>query len=338
VAQTAPPPATPPSDESTVVARRAWTDLGASAPQPVRADAERRGTPAPTMRLRRHQRSVLGPLDSAAATLQQHAREALLGPALLLLPVAILNVVVSHLVYDEFSSFDDATVSLPEFVGGVDSATGVETVLAYLGILTGSLAVALAGGYLTVLVLRRASGLPVTIGTCARGLLRRLPALAVAWAIGHSWMVLGSLALVHLSSEDAAPLLVLVVPAVLLLVTFTLLVSPTIVAERTGPIRGLRRALRLARTRVGSMTAFVILSALLGAGLRLALTSLPQLVEQTGFITFGRWTWLVEGVAGQMAPLVVVPWIALATAHLYLQVRMDAEGLDLLLESERAFR
>jgi hypothetical protein len=288
------------------------------------------------MQLRRHQRPVLGPLDAAAATLQQHAREALLGPALLLLPVAILNVVVSHLVYDEFSSFDEATVSLPEFVGGVDSATGVETVLAAVGVLTGSLAVALAGGYLTVLVLRRASGLPVTIGTCARGLLRRLPGLAVAWAVGHSWMILGSLALVRLSSE-AAPLLVIVVPAALLLVTCTLLVSPTIVAERAGPLRGLRRALRLARTRFGSMVAFVVLSAMLGAGLRFALTSLPQLVEQTGFITFGTWTWLVEGVAGQMAPLVVVPWIALATAHLYLQVRMDAEGLDLLLESERSF-
>jgi hypothetical protein len=289
------------------------------------------------MRLHRHQRPVLGALDAAAATLQQNAREVLLGPALLLVPVAVLNVVVSDLVYDDFSSFDETVVSLPEFVGGVDSATGAETLLAFIAILTGSMAVALAGGYLTVLVLRRANGLPVTIGTCLRGTVRRLPALLVAWAIGHSWMVLASLGLVRLSAGDLAPFIVVVVPAVLFMVTFTALVSPAIVAERLGSLRALRRAFRLARTRLGAVLSFVIVSALLGGGLRAAITWMPQLVEQAGIATFGGSTWLVEGIAGQLAPLVVIPWIALASATLYLQIRMDAEGLDLIVESDRVF-
>jgi hypothetical protein len=318
------------------VAQSAWTDLGAAEPQPMRADV-RAARATPVMRLRRHQRPVLGPLDSAGATLQQHAREVLLGPALLLVPVAVLNLVVSNLVYDDFASFDDAAVSLPEFVGGVQSASGVETLLAYIGIVTGSLAVSLVGGYLTVLVLRQANGLPVTIGACLRGMLRRLPALLLAWAVGHSWFVLASLALVRLSAEDLAPLMLLAVPLGLFLVMSTALVSPVIVAERAGFVRGLRRSARLVRLRFGAVCGFVALSVLLGGGLRLMITWTPQLVEQSGILTFGRSSWLVEGVAGQLAPLVVAPWIALATANLYLQVRMDAEGMDLMVEGDRAF-
>ena len=318
------------------MAQPAWTELGAAEPQPVRAEV-RTGSRAPALRVRRHQRPVLGALDSAAAILQQNAREVLLGPALLLVPVAALNLVVSNLVFDDFGSFDDAVVSLPEFVGGVDSATGAETMLAYVAILTGSLAVAIAGGYLTVLVLRRASGLHVGVGTCLRAVVRRLPALTVAWAVGHSWMVLGSLALVRMPTSDIAPLLVLVVPVVVLLVAATALVSPTIVAERAGPLRGLSRGWRLVRLRFGAIVGFVVVSSVLGAALRAAITTMPQLVEQSGIITFAGSTWLVEGLAGQLAPLVVVPWIALATANLYLQVRMDAEGMDLIIDSEQAF-
>ena len=40
-------------------------------------------------------------------SLQRHAREVILGPALILVPVAVLNLVVSNLVFDDFSSFDD---------------------------------------------------------------------------------------------------------------------------------------------------------------------------------------------------------------------------------------
>ena len=318
------------------MAQSAWTELGAAEPQPVRADAH----PAPSthvMRFRRHQRPVLGPLDAAAATLQRNAREVLLGPALLLVPVAALNLIVSNLVYDDFASFDDAAVSLPEFVGGVESASGVETLLAYIGVLTGSLAVALVGGYTTVLVLRQANGLAVTIGACLRGLARRLPALLLAWVVGHAWIVLGAVGLVQLSGADMAPFLLLVVPLALFLVTFTALVSPVIVAERAGFVRGLRRSIRLVRLRFGAVFGFVLLSILLGGGLRAMITWTPQLLEDAGMITFAGSTWLAEGVAGQLAPLVVAPWIALATSKLYLQVRMDAEGMDLMVEGDRAF-
>jgi hypothetical protein len=313
-----------------------WTELGAPAPQPVKTDAAA-AAPRPTLRLRRHQRPILGALDTAGATLQRHAREALLGPGLLLVPLAILDVIVSNLVYDRFASFDDAVVSLPEFVGGVDSATGAETLLAYVAIVTASLATAVVGGYATVLVLRRSNGLPVTLRPCLAGTVRRLHVLVIAWVIGHVWMVLGSLVLVQLSAGDLAPLALLAAPIAAFLVIVTLSVSPVIVAERAGVFRALRRSARLVRLRPGSATGLVALSILLGGGLRALITWMPQMIEATGFLTFAGATWLAEGVAGQIAPLVVVPWIALATANLYLQVRMDAEGLDLLVESERIF-
>src|SRR5688500_15522257 len=87
--------------ETPGVASPAWTELGAAAPQPARRDGGSR-PPARALRLRRDHRPVLGSFDAAGALLQRHAREVLLGPALLLVPVAVLNVVVSNLVYDQF--------------------------------------------------------------------------------------------------------------------------------------------------------------------------------------------------------------------------------------------
>lgn len=277
---------------------------------------------------------MIGPFDAASTSFQRQAREAVLGSAVFIVPAVVLNVVVSNLVYSSFSSFDDVVVSVPELIGGVEAATGVETLLAFVSIVVNALAVALAGGFMAVLVTR--PGVP-GIGGALRSMAGRLPALVAAWMIGHSWLLLGSFVLVRMSAADLAGFAVLLVPAVAWLVSITLLVSPVIVVERLGPLTGLRRARQLVRRRSGAAFAFVALCLLIGGGLRLLIGALPQLVEATGLITFGRFAGVVEGIASQLSQLVVVPLVGLATAHFYLQTRMDREGMDLVIEADRAF-
>ena len=269
--------------------------------------------------------------------LQRHARDALLGSAVVAVPVVALNVVVSNLAFAHTDRFDEVIVSVPELVGGVDAATGAETMLAYVAMVGNSLAVALAGGFAAQMVLRRSAGLGTGIWSTWRPTLRHLPALAVAWLLGHAWALLMALVVVQMSSGDWVGVVVLGAPLVAWFTSLTVLVSPTIVVERIGPLAGLRRGVRLARRRAGLVFGFVVLCTLVAGGLRLAIGWLPDLLDATGLVTFGRFRNLADGVAAQLGQLVVVPLVGLATAVLYLQVRMDAEGIDLLVESETAF-
>lgn len=298
----------------------------------------RRKVVAETTRLRRHRRQILGAIDGGGVILQRCGRHALLGTAVFLVPVMLLDLIVANLAVDRFTSFDEAAVSVPQIIGGVDAAAGVETLLTTLALIAGSLAVALAGGVLALIAVRRSLGQPIRLSSCLRATVRASPSLLIGWVVGHAWFPIGAVVAAQTTTEEVVPFLVLMAPLVGWLVSVMLFVSPVAVIERLGPWRTMRRAVRLARSRLGTCFGFVVMSALIGGGLRLLLSSLPRLVEATGLFSFGRFGGLAEGVFGQLAILVTVPLIGLSTAMLYLQVRMDAEGIDLLLEVDRAFR
>src|SRR6185437_1281841 len=107
--------------------------------------------------------------------------------------------------------------------------------------------------------------------------------------------------------------------------------------EQTGALDGLRRAMRLARARLGACFGFVCAAGTVGLALRFGITFLPRLAESTGLVTFGSLGWLFEGVAGQLAQLLTIPLVALATAAFYVQLRVHTEGMDLVLAADRAF-
>ena len=287
--------------------------------------------------MKRHERPVLGPFDLASTVFQRHTREVVLGAAVFVVPAVVFNLVASRFVFARFSDFDQVAVSIPELIGGVEAATGAETLLAFLAVVINSLSVALAGGYLAAFTLRRSLNLDVSVRSVLSATAGRIPALLVAWLVGHSWLVLGSLALVKLSGGDLAVFAVFAAPLGLWLMTLTLLASPVIVIERLGPIAGLRRAARLARRPAGPAWSVVVLGVVIGGGLRVLIGGLPQLLEATGLLTFGRFGPMLEGVASQMSQLVTVPLVGLATAQCYLQWRMDREGIDLVLEADAAF-
>jgi hypothetical protein len=260
-----------------------------------------------------------------------------LGSAFFVLPVLVLELVTTWLTFDRFESLDGAVVSLPELAGGIEAATGVETLLWYLSLVANSLAVALVGGLATVVALDDRAGRPVTLAGSLTATVRRAPVLVAAWLIGHSWVVVASFVMVNVDGLALVGLAFVVSPVLLAVVALMLFVSPIVIAERAGPITAVRRSVRLSRARWGATTAFVVVSGLVGLWVRFGVTFLPRLAESTGLVTFGSAGWLVEGAAGQIARLLAIPLVAVATAACYIEVRMQVEGMDLTSEAERAF-
>lgn len=280
---------------------------------------------------------VMSSIDDGARLFQRHARTLLLGSALFIVPVIALNVFAASLAFDRFDSFDGAVVSLPELIGGAAATTGVESTILFLGIYLTGLAVALCGGLAAEVVSRHRLGQTVRLPAVIRATVRRVPALAIAWFVGHAWMLVASPVLVLASNETSAGFGVLLSPVLLLLVAGTLYVSPVVMIERVGPFAAIARSFRLARLRFGTTVGLAITSAIVGLWIRFGITWLPRLLEQSGLVAFGRFGWLVEGVAGQVGMLLAVPVVAAATAWGYLEVRLAAEGLDLAIEAEVVF-
>jgi hypothetical protein len=114
------------------------------------------------------------------------------------------------------------------------------------------------------------------------------------------------------------------------------LITPAMALEGGG-VRAIRRSWRLARQRFGSAFGFVLLCSVVGGALFGFIALLPQLIEQTGLVTFGSIGYLLQGVTTQLALLVVLPLVAMATGQFFLQMRIHVEGADLLLAADRAF-
>jgi hypothetical protein len=314
---------------SAVSAERRAAVAAAAAASPEQAGA--------ALVLRRHDRPVLGSIDLGGRIMQRHGRAVIVGSALFMVPMIACNLALSVLALDRFDQLDDSLPRLPELFGGVDAATGAETLLAFVSLVVSSLTAALVGGYCTRLVLRHHSSAPVTIGDGVSATLRRLPALFIGWLFGHWWLILGALIATSTGGEDMLLLSFVLVPLGSWLAALSLVVSPVIIAERLGGLSGMRRGYRLSRRRLSAAWGMIVASIIVGGGLRLMITYLPAAAESTGLITFGDYQSIAQGVASQVAQLVSVPLIALATVQFYLQVRVHAEGADIQLRAAQAW-
>lgn len=263
--------------------------------------------------------------------LQQRGRDVLVGAALLLVPVVALNLWATSQVFDR----TDATTLTA--LGGDDVGTGVEDVAAMLAVVFASMAAAIVGCFASIVLLGERFGAPVALRAALAATMRRLPTVVVAWAIGHLWVPFLATWSLASPSDSLAARLFLVLPLATFFATATLYVVPAIVGEQLGPVAALKRSWRLFRMRTGSALGFVLSATIIGSLLLAGIAFLPALLEAAGFITFGNYLWLAQGLASQVAVIVVVPLVALATAQLYVLVRLDAEGLDIMLDADAAF-
>lgn len=285
-------------------------------------------TRRPLPRLKRAERLIIGSIDGAAHVLQRKARDVLVGSALFMVPMVAVNLMLSVLAFDQFDTIDG--------VFGDRGYLGVETGFSLLAVLSQSLTAHLIGAYTAVYLVKFQMGGEPTIRSCAGAVLRRLPLLLVTWVLTHAWVPLLALWLFSADRTTVFGLAWMVGLVVALLTPCFVLVTPVVMSERLG-MRSIGRAWRLVRTRWSAAFGFVCACFVLGLLMYLFIAFLPFLVELTGLITFGSYTWLLQGVASQLAGLIVMPFTAIATAQLYLQVRVHAEALDITMAADRAF-
>jgi hypothetical protein len=278
-------------------------------------------------RVRRSDRLVLGSFDGAAHVFQRQARTVILGSAVLMVPMMALNLLLSVVAFRDFDSFD----SLFADRGFV----GVESSTVFLAVLVQSFTAHLLGAYAAAFVMDHQMGGTPRMRVGLRSVVRKLPLLVLTWLLTHWWAVLVALLVVN-APVVAAGAVVIIAPVVAILSAFVVVVVPVVMGEGLG-VRSIGRGLRLARARFGAAFGFVMLCSLLGGSLFVFIGQLPVLLESTGLVTFGSLGYLVQGVAVQLALLVVLPLIAVATAQFYLQLRVHVEGLDLVLAADRAF-
>jgi hypothetical protein len=138
----------------------------------------------------------------------------------------------------------------------------------------------------------------------------RLPALVIAWLVVHA--------------IEAAGLVAFVLGAIFVMPLF-LVVAPAIVVERLGPWRGIRRSMRLTRTRYGAVLGISLLVAMVDVILTIALTGIGFLFE------FFDWGWIVSAFCSAASSLITVPFVAGVATLVYFDLRVRSEGLDLEL-------
>lgn len=310
-----------------------WSEIEAAAPQAPRAPAAAVATARP-IRLRRRRDPVLAALDGAGAVMHRRARDLLVGTAILLVPMVALNLWATTLAFDRL---DDGGPSLPGFDRN-DALSGIESAVPLVAAVFASLTAALVGVFAASILIGERFARPVGLAAALRTTIAGAPTVAVTWIFGHCWVPFVALYVVRGSDwGDVLRRSLISAPPAAVLSAITLMVSPLIVAERATPARALQRSWALARMRFAVALAFVLVSTAVGGLLLLGIAFLPRLVEAFGFLTFGGYTWLVEGVVTQLGVLLVVPLVALATAQLYLEVRVLAEGMDLVLDADAAF-
>ena len=299
----------------------------AAAPTVARADGPpTRGLLVP--RLRRTERLIVGSIDGAAHVLQRCARTVLVGSAILMVPMVAVGVLLAVLAFDRFDAVDGLL--------GDRGYIGAESGFVFLAAALQSFTAHLIGAYAAVFLVRYQMGGSPGIAECVRAVLRRLPLLIATWLLTHWWALLFNLWLIS-SDRSALAALIWVLPAgASLLSTCVLLVTPVIMGEKLG-LAAIPRAWRLVRTRFGAALGFVWACGVLAVMLFAFIAFLPQLAEATSLVTFGSYAWLVQGVTSQLALLIVIPFTAMATAQLYLQIRVHAEGLDITIAADRAF-
>jgi hypothetical protein len=277
--------------------------------------------------LRRTDRLIVGSFDAAAHVLQQRARVVVLGAATLMLPMMAVNLLLSVLAFRSFDTF--------QYAFGNRGYIGAESGQVFVAIVLQSFTAHVVGTYAAAILVPYQLGTEPTIRGGLSVVVRRLPTLFATWLITHWWALLLALGI---ATEPSAvgPLLLVLWPLVALASTVGLLVGPVIAGEQLG-FAAIPRALRLVRTRFGASWGFVVVTGLVSGSLFGFISQLPSLVESTGLVNFGSYGYLLQGVSLEVALLVVLPLSALATAQLYLQLRVHAEGIDLWQAAELAF-
>jgi hypothetical protein len=246
-------------------------------------------------------------LDGGYDIVRTRPRELLLAVAVFVVP---LQLVVAFLnreaLSDRSNLFDEALFH----AGSADDGGGTPAG-AVLGVGGTWLAHTLAAAAITFLVAGWYTGSRHGLGRALREVWHRAPALVAAWLLVHLLEVVAVI----------APVLGSLVVMGLLLPTV-----PAMVVEDIGPLAGIRRAVRLSRSRLLHVIGVGVLSGALALLIGNALGLVPSLI---GFALGPDTGWVFLGVGSVIADVVSIAVTAGTTVLVYLDLRIRHEGLDL---------
>lgn len=321
------------NDDGAMTDHGGWEPVETTASAPRRAAVAAVRRPAGSaLRLRRSRRPALAALDGGGEIMQRRLRDVMVGAVVILVPAVALNIWVAILGYDRVDPNDSAVPAIFD-----DTSSGIEDLAVLVATVFVSVTTAVVGFFASQILLGERFRAPVSLGRALVRTLRRLPAIVAAWALTHWWFPLMALIVVT-ADEGVAGLWILLFAFVAWFSSAaTLLVIPTMVGERLGPLASALRSWRLVKLRYGLCLVFVLAATLVSALLLIGIATLVPLLDQFGFLQFGDATWLIQSVMVQLAVLVVVPLVALGTAQAYLEVRLGGEGLDLQIDADAAF-
>lgn len=257
-------------------------------------------------------------LDGAFAVLKAAPTTLIAMAALLVVPLHALTTWLAADVLSEGFTFDLYTDSSSTATAG--GASGDTASSFWIQLFGTSLAASiLVVGAARVIVARR-SGQDVTLRAVLLETLRCLPALLVAWTIGH---LLEVVAVIGLFVGTLLPM------------TWFFVTAPVIAMERVGPFAALRRSARLTARRFWPTLGFLLLLWLVLSLFDEALGTVPSVVA---LLPGGeRFLWIPVAATGMISGALLVPVAAAAATLWYLDLRVRTEGLDLELEAARAF-
>jgi hypothetical protein len=276
---------------------------------------------------------VIAGLDGGGAVLQRRLRDVLVGSAAILVPAIALNFWATIVAFNRLDPNDSA---LPSFLTE-DTTSGIEDVAWLVASVFISFVTAVVGYYCALILIGERFRTPITLGRALLRTLKHVPAIFVAWALTHWWFPLMALIVVTSDIDGAIGWGTLFTLMAWFASAATLMVVPAMVGERLGPLAAAKRNWRLIRLRYGVCLIFVLVATLLSAMMLTGIATMVPLLEEFGFLEFGRFAWIVQGVMVQIAVLVVVPLIALGTAQVYVEIRLAGEGLDLVIDADTAF-
>jgi hypothetical protein len=175
----------------------------------------------------------------------------------------------------------------------------------------------------TVLILPFVAGAVSRIVSAAYLGDRMTPGQALRAVRSRWWVFIVAWLLVHLM--EAIGTLLCVVPG-LLVMALCVAVAPAIAVEGLGPIKAIRRSLRLVRARLFPVLGIAVLSGLLASTVGSVLGGIPSALA---LVVGLKWGWPLLAVGSILSGLVSTPLIAIVATLVYYDGRIRQEGLDL---------
>jgi hypothetical protein len=257
-------------------------------------------------------------LDAGVKIYVRNARILMGIAALAVVPLQAVSAIVllstlrsgSDVPIGTFSTTTTARPSDPVAVLGAQATLGVIS-LFVSALVTGASVKAVSDTYLDQ---------PTGIGTSLRYALRRVPALV--------WMEILTVIGVFFG------FLALIVPGIWLYAAWSVAV-PALLIERTGPMRSLRRSVRLVRGRWWPTAAVLLVSTLMvslvAGAIQAVLVAVARLPSHPSLLLAVT----ITSVASAVSSIIATPFRATVTTVLYYDLRVRHEGYDLQLLADQ---